>query len=486
MAYSAISKLLVTSIFLVTCGCRTVPPDIPARGTPAGHKQRQPTPAADTGSFPDDFFLAPDYLPERQILHALPEDHITALGALPPQTPRPAPARTAPGSLPLVRNRHVDYYLWYYQGPGRRHFQESLEKSTAYLPYITQVFQDAHIPVELAYLALLESNFNTQAYSRKHAAGMWQFLPATARRCGLRVDQWIDERLDFEKSTQAAACYLKKLYRQFGSWGLVVAAYNSGEAPVKNLVAKTNRNRFWDVNTHTPFNDETVTLMSRLTAVIIIAQHPAAYGFTSLKYQKPRPYDRITIAESTPLQRLAQYCVCTVNELKQLNPALKTAATPPAYRNFQLYVPAGAQQRCAATYPGVARMPCGTSVRHVVKKGETLTGIAHQFNCSPQTVQTFNNLTNPHQLKIGEIIFIPTAATRAHEDQAGNALRNTHADHGSTAALLLSVQHGDTLWSIARAYHVRPEQIRRWNKLRSDIIYPGMKLKIERGTEKIF
>jgi membrane-bound lytic murein transglycosylase D len=475
----------VISIFVVTYGCQTVAQGMPAQGDPAGHKQPPHIKEGGGCAFSDDFFLAPDYLPERRILHAPPKDQITALCAQSTTKMPTEPAQNSSDSLPLVRNRQVDYYLKYYQGKGRRHFKESLEKSTAYLPYITRVFKEEHIPAELAYLALLESNFNVRAYSSKHAAGMWQFVPATARRCGLRVDQWIDERLDFEKSTRAAACYLKRLYRQFNSWGLVVAAYNSGEAPVKSLVYKTNGKRFWDINHHAPFKDETVNLMSRLTAAIIIAQHPAAYGFTSLKYQKPRSCDRITIPEPTSLQRIAHHCACTVNELRQLNPALKKDATPPAYRNFQLYIPAGAQQRVAAAYPEFGHLQCRTSVRHVVKKGETLTCIAQRFKIAPQALLAFNNIPNPHQIKIGEVLFIPSSATVDHDEPAMNTLLDSHEDR-KAACVMFPVQRGDTLWSIARAHGVRPEQLRRWNKLNSNTIHPGMKLKIERATEKIF
>mgnify|MGYP005833044871 FL=1 len=473
------------SIFVVMYGCQTISHDAPAPIVSAEHKQPSQLKDTTTLTFTDDFFLAPDFLPERRILHAPPEDQITALCAQSPNKMPTEPARNSSDALPLVRNRQVDYYLKYYQGKGRRHFKKSLEKSTAYLPYITRVFKEEHIPAELAYLALLESNFNVRAYSSKHAAGMWQFVPATARRCGLRVDQWIDERLDFEKSTQAAACYLKRLHRQFGSWGLVVAAYNSGEAPVKRLVYKTNGKRFWDINQHAPFNDETVNLMSRLTAAIMIAQHPAAYGFTSLKYQKPRSCDRIIIPEPTPLQPIAHHCACTVNELRQLNPALKKDTTPPAYRNFLLYIPPGAQQRVAAVYPEFGYLQCRTSVRHVVKKGETLTRIAQRFKIAPQALQAFNNILNPHQIKMGEVIVIPSPATVDHDERAMNTLLDSHEDQ-ETACVMFRVEHGDTLWSIARAHGVRPEQLRRWNKLNSDTIHPGIKLKIERGTEKIF
>ena len=456
-------------------GCQTITQNIPVLREPAQQKPAYQVLDVDAFSFNDDFFLAPDYLPECRLAFVPPENRVSAMLA---QLNKRAPDRKPGSAFPLVRTQQVDQYIRHYQGTGQRHFKSSLEKSTAYLPYIQRVFKEENIPAELAYLALLESNFNVRAYSNRHAAGMWQFVQTTAQRCGLRVDRWIDERMDFEKSTQAAACYLKSLYREFGTWGLVVAAYNSGETTVKNAVCKSKGKRFWDINKRTPFNCETVNLISRLTATIIIAQQPAAYGFSALNYQKPRAYDSVTTAEATDLKRIAQYCGCTLHELQQLNPSLKKDSTPPAYPDFQLHIPRGTKKLYLAARAEGTKTKHTAHNKHIIKKGETLNQIARQHKTSLHALLTLNTIEHPQQIKAGDMVFLPASSGAVkHDDSKVNKI--SYAPESiDTSVIVCRVRTGDTLWSIARAHNVRPEQVKQWNKLKGNTIHPGMKLKL--------
>ena len=463
-------------------GCQTITQNIPAILAPAHQQQVCQVLDVDAFFFNDDFFLAPDYLPERRLALVPPEDRVSAMLA---QLNKRTPDRKPGCAFPLVRNRQVNHYLRYYQSSGRGHFKASLEKSGAYLPYITQVLERENIPAELAYLALLESNFNVRAYSRNHAAGMWQFVRTTAQRCGLRVDQWLDERMDFEKSTQAAACYLKRLYREFGSWDLVVAAYNAGEAPVKKALCRNRGKKFWDLNKRTPFNCETVNLVSQLMATIIIAQEPSAYGFTALNYQKPRAYDSVTIPEATALERIAQNCGCTLSELQQLNPSLKKDSTPPAYPDFQLYIPHDTKKLYVAARAEDTKTKHTAQNKHIIKKGETLNQIAQRYKTSPHALLTFNEIPNPQSIKGGAVIFIPASSEAVNHDDSKVKKVSYAPESLASAAIVCRVRTGDTLWSIARAYNVRPEQVKQWNKLKGNTIHPGMKLKLLVKKEKM-
>ena len=463
-------------------GCQTITQNTPDIFVPAHQPQASQVLDVDAFYFNDDFFLAPDYLPERRLALVPPEDQISAMLV---QVNKTTPDRKPVGAFPVVRNQQVDHYLRYYQGSGRAHFKASLEKSGAYLPYITQVLKREKIPAELAYLALLESNFNVHAYSRNHAAGMWQFVRTTAQHCGLRVDQWIDERLDFEKSTQAAACYLKRLYGKFGSWDLVVAAYNAGEAPIKNALCRNRGKKFWDINKRTPFNCETVNLVSQLMATIIIAREPSAYGFTNLKYHKPRAYDSVTIAEATSLQRIAQNCGSSLSELQQLNPSLKKDFTPPAYPDFQVYIPRGTKKIYVAARAEDTKTKHTAHNKHIIKTGETLNQTAQRYNKPPQALRAVNNIARSQHSTSGAVIRIPAST------ESGNAYdrmvkKISYAPKSAASATIVCrVKAGDTLWSIARAYHVRPEQVKQWNKLKDNTIHPGMKLKLLVKKEKM-
>jgi membrane-bound lytic murein transglycosylase D len=464
-------------------GCQTITQNIPDIFVPAHQPQVNQVLDVDAFYFNDDFFLAPDYLPERRLALVPPEDRIAAM--LVPLN-KTTPDRKPVYAFPIVRNRQVDHYLRYYQSSGRAHLKASLEKSGAYLPYITQVLKREKIPAELAYLALLESNFNVHAYSRNHAAGMWQFIRTTAQRCGLRVDQWIDERLDFEKSTQAAACYLKRLYREFGSWDLVVAAYNAGEAPIKNALCRNRGKKFWDINKRTPFNCETVNLVSQLMATIIIAREPSAYGFTNLKYHKPRAYDSVTIAEATSLQRIAQNCGSSLRELQQLNPSLKKDFTPPAYPDFQVYIPRGTKKIYVAARAEDTKTKHTAHNKHIIKKGETLNQTAQRYKSpSPHALLAFNKIPNPQTITGGAVMLVPASSEAAHHDDSTVKKISYASESLASATIVCRVKAGDTLWSIARAYHVRPEQVKQWNKLKGNTIHPGMKLKLLVKKEKM-
>ena len=429
--------LFLLTIFFVLYGCQTITQNFPTILTApfmSGHYQDEAVLDPAAFSFTDDFFLAADYLPERGLCRIPPEDLIPEMLV----QLNKEQADRAPHSLVLVRNQQVDHYLALYQGKAREHFKASLEKSAAYLPYITAVFEREHIPTELAYLALLESNFNVNAYSKNHASGMWQFVRGTAQHCGLRIDRWVDERLDFEKSTRAAACYLKQLYAAFGSWHLAVAAYNAGELPIRKAVCKNNSTEFWDITKRSNLKCETINFVPQLIAIVTIAKNPAAYGFTDLHYQRPVRYDTVTIDQATDLKRAAQFSGCSVSDMKQLNPAIRKNTTPPNYPDFALHIPHGSRERFFIASAGLY--------------------------AAPQTAAVID----------GE------AARSPRLQEVSYTQKET--DQQDTVYL---VKPGDTLWRIARTHHIKPEQIKRWNKLKNTVLHPGTELRLILSQEKM-
>jgi membrane-bound lytic murein transglycosylase D len=425
-------RLFLLTMFFVLCGCQTITQHLPTILTApfiAGNDQDDAVLDPTAFSFTEDFFLTADYLPEQWLSRIPPEDRVTEMLAQLNKEQEEG-ARKA---FALVYNRQVNHYLALYQGKARGHLKTSLEKGAAYLPYITAVFKKENIPAELAYLALLESTFNVNAYSKKHAAGMWQFMRGTAQRCGLRVDRWVDERLDFEKSTRAAAFYLKQLYAAFGSWHLAVAAYNAGELPIKNAVCRNKSTEFWDITRRSSLKCETINFVPQLIAVAIIAANPAAYGFTDLRYQQPVRYDTVIIAETTDLRRAAAFSGCALSDIRQLNPAIRKNTTPPNYPDFALHIPQGARERFITAAAG--------SPAAVIEAA------------SERTARLRN-----------------VAYTRVETDQLYTVYR---------------VKSGDTLWRIARSYHIKPEQIKRWNKLNSTVLHPGTELRLILRLEKM-
>ena len=430
-------RLFLLTMLFVLYGCQTITQNFPTILTApfmSGYNQKDEVLDPAAFSFTDDFFFAPDYLPERNFICIPPEDQVPAMLA----QLNKEQDEGAPNAFALVRNRQVNHYLALYQGKARGHLKTSLEKGAAYLPYITAVFKQENIPAELAYLALLESNFNVNAYSQKHAAGMWQFMRGTAQRCGLRVDPWVDERLDFEKSTRAAAFYLKQLHAAFGSWHLAVAAYNAGELPIKNAICRNKSTAFWDITKRSNLKCETINFVPQLIAVAIIAKNPAAYGFTDLRYQQPVRYDTVIIAEATELKRAAAFSGCTVSAIRQLNPSIRKNTTPPDYPDFALHIPQGTGERFITAAAG---SPAAAQNAAVLEAA------------SERTARLRN-----------------VAYTREETDQRYTVYR---------------VKSGDTLWSIARSYHIKPAQIKFWNKLKSTVLHPGTELRLILPQEKM-
>ena len=182
--------------------------------------------------------------------------------------------------IPIEPNEpRVRKFLREYGYEHRNTTRSYLAQAQKYLPMVNQQIREHHLPQELAYLFLLESGANPDARSRANALGMWQFMPATARSYGLRVDSYVDERLDPVKSTNAALIYLKDLYGMFGSWRLALSAYNSGENKLNRVLCKEDTDEYEDICSSRMLKRETKEFLPRFQALAIIAKNPEKYGF---------------------------------------------------------------------------------------------------------------------------------------------------------------------------------------------------------------
>jgi membrane-bound lytic murein transglycosylase D len=174
----------------------------------------------------------------------------------------------------------VDYFIRYFSTVKKEFTQRGFDRALRYIPMIHEVFRDAGIPPDLAYMALVESGFRDAPTSSAGARGLWQFMPATARRFGLTVDGTTDERLDPGRSTRAAAAYLKELFRKFGDWPLAVAAYNVGEGRIERLLKETGSRTYWDLTQKGALPEETERYVPSIIAVTLISRDPERYGLT--------------------------------------------------------------------------------------------------------------------------------------------------------------------------------------------------------------
>ncbi|MFQ5354483.1 MAG: transglycosylase SLT domain-containing protein, partial [Thermodesulfobacteriota bacterium] len=282
--------------------------------------------------------------------------------------------------VPIIVNNSVESFIKYFQTSGRPYFKKWLARMGGYRNLIEEKLRDEGMPEDLFYVALIESGLNPRARSGRKAVGMWQFIGATARRYGLRVDWWIDERMDPEKATIAASRYLKRLYERFGSWHLAMAGYNAGEGRVARAIRTHKTTDFWKLARYRrPLNRETRQYIPKFMAAALIAKDPESYGFTDLVYDERVVYEKVGISHATDIKVIAEAAEISVKELKRLNPALIRWFTPPDYSDYQIKLPPERVEIFKANFSKVPPQERLKFYKHRVKRGDTLWAIARKY-----------------------------------------------------------------------------------------------------------
>lgn len=247
--------------------------------------------------------------------------------------------------IPISYNKQVKKWINYFQGSGKKWFSVWLERANRVLPQIQNTFEREGLPRDLTYMAMIESGFSPHAVSTAAAVGPWQFIQPTAERFGLRINYWLDERRDFDKSTLAAAKYIKQLYSMFGSWYLVAAAYNTGESRVKRLINKHKTKNFWELVQRGAFVEETENYIPKLLAATLISKAPNLYGFRNIKYIDPPKYEVFSVPGGTRLNQVADAIGVTHTYMKQLNPELLLGYVPGHVSTHRIRIPKGASPK---------------------------------------------------------------------------------------------------------------------------------------------
>ncbi|MCK9419362.1 MAG: transglycosylase SLT domain-containing protein [Nitrospirae bacterium] len=311
--------------------------------------------------------------------------------------------------IPLVLNEHVEREIKLFQTVERDFFLESYKRSGRYRDEMVKAFHEAGLPEEITWLPLIESGFKVRALSRARALGLWQFIPSTGYKFGLKRTSWVDERLDPSKSTAAAIAYLKELHQVFGDWATVLAAYNCGEGNVFRVIRQQRINyldNFWDLYQRLP--RETARYYPRFLAVLTILKDPAKFGFTLDELDKRIPYEVVAIEKPLQLSKISDKIGCSPDDLADLNAELRYAATPNTV--YDLKVPFGMKDALLANIDTLPKWspPQSTFVVHRVRRGETLSTIAIRYRTSIQKIMEANNLRRGKLLRIGQKLKIPT------------------------------------------------------------------------------
>jgi membrane-bound lytic murein transglycosylase D len=316
--------------------------------------------------------------------------------------------------IPITINDMVLKSLDFWLNSGRKFFVDGLLRSGQYRPMIEKVFREESIPLDLMYLAQVESLFKPHALSKAKAKGIWQFEKDTAIRYGLKVTKDVDERSDPEKSTRAAARYLSDLFAMFKDWNLALAAYNWGEARVQRLIETTGLKDFWQlVDLRRRLPEETKNHVPLIQASVILARNPEKYGLPT-ELDPPMKYTEVSVSKPIDLRAAAKVLSTSIDELKKLNPSLKGLTTPANYPNFQLKVPLDTDpllhDQLAALPTAKPTVLPDYACRHKVKAGETLAKIASRYHVSVAALETANNLSSRKKLVPGTWIQVPNHA----------------------------------------------------------------------------
>ena len=397
--------------------------------------------------------------------------------------------------VPIPQNPKVLAAVELLSGRLREYVQDSLARGSKYLPMIQNVFRAEGLPLDLAFIPVIESGFKMNALSKASAKGPWQFMKPTARDHGLKTDWYIDERSDPEKATLAAAQYLKTLHKMFnGDWHLVLAAYNGGLGRLQRAMRSSGRDDFWSLAESSRYLPrETREYVPLILAAIIVAKNPAQYGFEYTP-SEAIAYEKVAVPRAVDLRRVAEWTGTTIDEIQALNPELRRWTTPVKYPDYEVKVPMGTAEKLSVRLRSAQASELGALNWYTVKRGETLAGVARKLRVARVDLAEANNLSTRSKIRPGQDLIIPRApatllaaraerpapAAVASRDISAPAAVAAVARPGASASAVTTyrVKRGDTLFSIAQLFDTTVAKLRSLNRLTGSHISVGDRLTV--------
>ena len=379
----------------------------------------------------------------------------------------------------------VVYFVGRFTGPSSDRFEEELARGGRYEPLIRRKLHAAGMPEDMTYLALIESGYNPHAYSSAAAVGLWQFMASTARGTGLRVDWWIDERRDPVRSTDGAIKFLGWLKDQFGSYYLAAAAYNGGAGRVSRglkryadeIEGESGDSAFFEMAEKDYLRAETRDYVPKLIAAALVAKEPGKYGL-HVNYLPELKYDSVQVGPATPLAAVAKAAGVSLTDVQDLNPEILRGMTPPGQK-FIVRVPTGHADGFDSAYAALASADRSAFTRSQVKKGETITTLAHRAGVSVRTLGWYNRslkATKRGRLPAGEVVLLPSSAVVAGALDVPDPSVEKWGSSRKGSSVTHVVRKGETLGAIALRYHTTVTSIMRLNGMKKSLLIPGQVL----------
>ncbi|MBU1052416.1 MAG: LysM peptidoglycan-binding domain-containing protein [Proteobacteria bacterium] len=383
-------------------------------------------------------------------------------------------------AIPLVMNSHVQAEINLFTTGGERNFfKDSLKRSGRYRAKIVEELRKAGIPLELSWLPLIESGFKVTALSSARALGLWQFIPSTGYKFGLKRDMFVDERLDPEKATHAAIAYLKELHEMFGDWTTVLAAYNCGEGRVLRVIRDQNVNyldNFWDLYEKLP--RETARYVPRFLATLHILSNPEKYGIDMTDIECPVESETTEIAKQVRIKDIAQKIDVDENVLRRLNPELRYGILPPS--NYIFKVPPDKSEELIAkidTIPVSNIKP--NRFYYKVKRGDTLSGIAKRYSTSVKTLMLANSMRKS-TIRVGTILKVPGSGSSSSKYKLAETTQEIRQQKRAHP-LKHVVKSGESIWIIAKRNNTTIKNIQELNNLKSLNLRIGQVLYLQKS-----
>ena len=405
--------------------------------------------------------------------------------------------------IPLSFNTRIKAFIDYFTIRDREYTKSVLGKLDIYFPLFERYFKEYDIPDEIKYLAIVESGLNPKAKSRVGAVGLWQFMPGTARMYGLKTDWYIDERMDPEKSTEAAAKYLKSLYSYFNDWELAMAAYNAGPGKVRRAIRKSGyKKKFWEIYRYLP--RETRSYVPQFMAFMYVINHMEDHNFFIEEYKEYIPEtDTIMVNDFLYFKTFADLTNTCPEDLEKMNPSVRRRAFPEGGKFYTFNIPAdikpyvienreyildSAKNTGKEELEYLARHSVGSTwgrdkIIHTVRSGEVLGTIAEKYKVRVSDIRSWNNISG-NLIRINQRLNIYVNQSYYNSINNQNIVvkeqttpARSSSPQPSASNKVHVVQPGDSLWEISRQYEgLTIERIKELNNLKSNKIKPGQKL----------
>lgn len=400
--------------------------------------------------------------------------------------------------IPLNFNTRVKSFVDYFTVRDREYTKMVLSRSTYFFPIFEEIMAKHGMPDELKYLAIVESGLNSTAKSWAAAVGLWQFIYYTGFSYGLHADWYVDERMDPVKSTEAAAKYIKSLYKMFGDWELALAAYNCGPGNVRKAIRRSGyKKKFWEIYRYLP--RETRGYVPQFVAIAYAFNYAEEHNLVieDSEYVYPMATDTIMVKSFLNLTTLGAMLDVCQEDMEFLNPSIKRKSLPKGSKYFSVRLPSDKMEQFNKNRQSIldsaskigekeldflARNSIGSTYGrdkaiHRVRNGDVLGKIAQQYHVRVSDIKKWNNL-NSNTIRVGQKLNIwltPNSYTASVAQKKSVARQNLVVD-GTKYHI---VQPGDTLWDISNAYSdMSIEKLKKINNLKTNSIKPGQKLVI--------